>query len=414
MAPHSARARDRPRIVFVNRLFHPDHSATSQLLSDLAFSLCDRFDVVVVASRQRYDDPAATLPARETVRGVTVHRVASTRFRRGGLAGRLVDLASFHGAVWLALARLAGRGDLVVVKTDPPLLSIGAAWAARLKGARVINWLQDVYPEIATALGVRGLDGFLGRRLRALRDRSLVEARDNVVIGERMAAYLRARGAPAGRIRVIPNWIDEETVTPVDHGANPLRRAWDLEGKFVVAYSGNLGRVHEYETMLGAARALRDDPSIVFLMIGGGHATSGLRDAVRAEALANVVFRPYQPGNSLGRSLSVADLHWVSLRPALEDFVLPSKVYGVLAAGRPIIAITAPDGEVARLVAHHGCGVQVDPGDQTGCTRVIRGLACDPDRTARLGAAARAAAAGPFSRRRALARWRETLSAAAE
>jgi colanic acid biosynthesis glycosyl transferase WcaI len=400
------------RLIFVNRLFYPDNSATSQLLSDLAFSLSDVFEVIVIASPQHYDDPGAKLAARERVGGVMVHRVASTRFGRGGLAGRFIDLASFHAAVWLALIRLSRRGDLVVVKTDPPLLSVVAGWGARMKGALLINWLQDVYPEIAVALRVGGLNGFLGRRLRSMRDRSLVEARRNVVIGERMAAHLRARGAPPGRIRVIANWIDEEKITPVDHDANPLRRAWDLEGKFVVAYSGNLGRVHEYETMLGAARALRDDPSIVFLMIGGGHATSGLREAVRAEALPNFVFKPYQPEDSLGQSLSIADVHWISLKPELEDFVLPSKVYGVLAAGRPIIAVTAHGGEIARLVEAHGCGLHVDPGDLAGCTDVVRGLAADPDLAARLGARAREAATGLFSRRRALASWREILTTA--
>ena len=400
-----------PRIVFVNRLFYPDHSASSQLLSDLAFSVADNTEVIVVTSRQRYDDPTAKLPARESIDGVTVHRVAATQFGRSGLAGRVVDLASFHVAVWLTLIALLKRGDVVVAKTDPPLLCVVTRWGADLKGALLINWLQDVYPEIAVALGVRALDGFWGRRLKSLRDRSLIKARHNVVIGERMAAYLRACGAPPERIRVIANWIDEEAVKPIEPAANPLRRAWGLEGKFVVAYSGNLGRAHEYETMLGAARALSTDSSVVFLMIGGGYATSELQAAVQSAALANVLFRPYQSRTSLAQSLSVADVHWISLKPSLEDFVVPSKAYGVLAAGRPIIAVTAPDGEIARLVDHFGCGLQIEPGDYQSFARAVSRLAGDPCLTARLGAAARAAAAGAFSRRVALAKWRETLAA---
>jgi colanic acid biosynthesis glycosyl transferase WcaI len=403
-----------PRVIFVNRLFHPDHSASSQMLSDLAFSVADDFEVIVVAGRQRYGDPGSKLAAREVVRGVRIHRVASTRFGRAGLAGRLIDLASFHGATGLALLRLARRGDVVIVKTDPPLLSIMVAWAARLKQAKLINWLQDIYPEIAVALGVRGLDGVPGRRLKAMRNRALIQARKNVVIGERMAAHLRLCGAPPASIQVIANWIDESAVTPIDHGANPLRRAWGLEDKFVVGYSGNLGRVHEFETMLGAARALRDDPSIVFLMIGGGYATAGLRAAVRDERLANVVFQPYQPADNLRQSLGVADVHWVSLKPPLEDFVLPSKIYGVLAAGRATIAITARDGESARLVEAHGCGLQVDPGDHVGLTSAIRALAGDRAAAARMGGAARTAAMGAFSRRYALAQWRAALTAVAE
>ncbi len=220
-----------PRIIFVNRLFHPDHSASSQLLSDLVFSLADQSEIIVVTSRQSYDDAPARLTGQETVKGVRVYRIASTRFGRGGLSGRLVDLISFDAATWLTLAILLRRDDVVVVKTDPPMLSVVVHWAAGLKGARRVNWLQDVYPEVAAALGVRGVQGFPGRMLRVLRDASLIGARSNVVLGQRMAAHLRARGVPTDRIHVIANWADEETIRPIDHNDNPLRRAWGLFGQ---------------------------------------------------------------------------------------------------------------------------------------------------------------------------------------
>jgi glycosyltransferase involved in cell wall biosynthesis len=165
--------------------------------------------------------------------------------------------------------------------------------------------------------------------------------------------------------------------------------------------------------MLGAARELRNEPSIVFVMIGDGRRAAELRADARSEGLSNILFQPYQSLDGLALSLGVADVHWISLKPALEDLVLPSKVYGVLAAGRPIIAVTASDGEVACLVRDHGCGFQVDPGDTDGFARIVRRLAADPDESARLGAAARAAATGAFSRRGALTKWRETLAAAA-
>jgi colanic acid biosynthesis glycosyl transferase WcaI len=257
---------------------------------------------------------------------------------------------------------------------------------------------------VAAALGVGA--GPAGRLLTALRDASLRRARVNVVLGRRMAERLAA--APADRVRIIANWVDETAVTPVAAADNPLRRAWGLEGAFVVGYSGNLGRAHEYAAMLGAARSLAHDPRIVFLMIGGGHQMQ----ALRAEALPNLRFQPYQDAAGLSQSLSAPDVHWISLRAELEGLIVPSKAYGVLAAGRPILAVTAADGEIARLVAEHNCGLQCEPGDAVGFAAAVRTLADDPDLVRRLGAAARRASETAFSRQAALAAWRTALAAA--
>ena len=157
----------RVRIFFVNRFFYPDHSATSQMLTDLAFALADRgHRITVVTSRLRYDDPVARLPGRETVRGVEIIRLATTGFGRAGLAWRAVDYVTFYlAAAWLLL-RQVRRGDLVVAKTDPPLLSIVTTPVVRLRGAHPVNWFQDIYPEVVTALGMaRG--GFSSRFLCA-------------------------------------------------------------------------------------------------------------------------------------------------------------------------------------------------------------------------------------------------------
>ncbi|HEY2483246.1 MAG TPA: glycosyltransferase family 4 protein [Caulobacteraceae bacterium] len=402
--------RRQPAIIFINRYFYPDLSATSQMLSDLAFDLARDHCVVVITSRLRYDS-RARLPNAETIRGVRVRRIATTGFGRASLLGRSADLVSFHLAASLALLRETRRGDVIVAKTDPPLISVVAGWMASLKRARLVNWLQDLYPEAAVALGVRGLNGGLARALKAVRDASLTRARVNVTVGEQMAARLRELSVPDKRVRVIPNWADETAISPIAAEDKSLCSAWGLEGRFVVAYSGNLGRAHEYETMLGAAALLADIPTIAFLMIGGGHHTDNLREEAQAAGLANIVFRPYQPFELLAQSLGAGDVHWISLRPELEGLIVPSKAYGVLAAGRPIIAVTHAQGEIARLVAAHGCGFQIDPGDAQGFAAVVRRLASEPALVARLGIAARAAATGPLSQRIQLARWRDTLAA---
>src|SRR3954451_23255251 len=185
------------RVLFVNRFFHPDHSATSQMLSDLSFHLAEHgWAVEVVTSRQRYDDARATLPARETVCGVSVRRVWSTRFGRGFLPGRAIDYATFYVSAFFALLRRARSGSTIVALTDPPLISVVAALAAMLRGAKLVNWTQDLFPEVAEALGMRAL-----RILRRVRYWSLRRARDNVALCDSIAARL-----PHGI--VIHNWAD--------------------------------------------------------------------------------------------------------------------------------------------------------------------------------------------------------------
>jgi glycosyltransferase involved in cell wall biosynthesis len=260
------------RIIFLNRFFFPDHSATSQILSDLAFHLAAAgHDIHVITSQQRYDDSRAGLSASEQIRGVTVHRVPTTQFGRSNLVGRGFDYASFYASLWRAVNRIAGPGDILVAKTDPPMLGALAMHAAKRRNAHLVNWLQDLYPEVAMRLGVPFIKGNLGGALTRIRDASLRSATATVVIGERMAAKLRERGIPADRIHVIPNWCDDTAIHPAPEKNNPLRHAWSLEGKFVVGYSGNLGRAHEFETILDAARRLWADTGIIFLIIGGGH-----------------------------------------------------------------------------------------------------------------------------------------------
>src|SRR5579862_115402 len=396
------------RLFFVNRYFHPDHSATSQLLSDLAFDLAAAgHEVHIVTSQQRYDDPRFRLAAEETVRGVHVHRVPTTRFGRARLLSRAVDYLSFYVSAWRALRRLVGRDDVVVAMTDPPLMSVVAMWAVRGRGTRLVNWLQDVYPEVAVQLGVSVLRGPIGTGLRYLRNRSLRAAAANVVVGERMRETISALGVPATSIHVIHNWSDDEQISSRGTRGNPLRLQWRLDHKFVVGYSGNLGRAHEYDTVLAAAEMLRHDPRIVFVFIGGGGQMDELARIVRVRGLdAMFRFIPYQERELLKYSLGVPDIHWISLTPAVEGMIVPSKVYGIAAAGRPIIAITARDGEIARLVSQHGCGLVIEPGHAKELAEEILRLSGDAAAVETMGAQARAMLDAQFTRRQALARWR--------
>lgn len=395
------------KIVFANRFFHPDLAPTGRLAAQLAFDAAAQgLDVHAVTSRQRYEDAAARLPADETVRGVRIHRVWATRFGRGSLAGRALDYLSFYVSVTAALAGLLRRGDVVVAMTDPPLLSVCVAFAALLRGARLVNWLQDVFPEAAVRSGMGLLAGPLGAIARMKRNWSLRRAVVNVVLGERMAVEVGGL-VPGARLRVVPNWADGTAVRPMAPEASTLRREWGLEGKFVVGYSGNLGRAHDCETLLAAARLMGDERDVMFSFVGGGHHFARLR----AAGLVNVKVHDYVPEERLGEALAACDVHLVTLLPAMEGLVVPSKFYSIAAAGRPVIFVGDKDGEIARLVAAHGCGVTVEPGNGAALAAAIRDLRASPGTLRAKGDRARAAFEREWDKPIALARWREVIAA---
>lgn len=395
------------RLVFVNRYFYPDHSATSQMLSDLVFALRDTGrEVHVITSRLLYDDPKTALPAHESVAGVVVHRVWTSRFGRKTSTGRILDYLTFYPSVLLRLLSMLRFGDVAIAKTDPPLISVIVWVATRWRRAMLVNWLQDLFPEVATAVGVRGLSGPLSGMLTALRDRTLKAAAVNVVLGRRTADVLRARGIPEDRLAIIANWADGKAIRPLEASENPLRAEWGLAGKFVVGYSGNLGRVHEFETIVEAAELLRSEAAIVFLFIGSGHKHLALQAETRRRNLSNVVFKPYQPRESLGHSITLPDVQLVSLLPAVEGYVVPSKFYGVLAAGRPVIFIGARDGELAHEIAASECGTTVEPYDAVQLAAFLRQTAREPERARQMGTNARALLESRFDRTHALAKWK--------
>jgi colanic acid biosynthesis glycosyl transferase WcaI len=399
------------RLFFLNRYFHPDHSATSQLLSDLAFHLAaSGRQVHVITSQQRYDDPGSRLPAKEIVNDVHVIRVPTTHFGRAALLGRGFDYLSFYASTWRALRGLVNRDDILVAMTDPPLVSIVAMQTAKRCRAHLVNWLHDIYPEVAVQLGISTLRGPIGSSLSYLRDKTLRTAAANVVVGERMCETIASLGISTENVHVIHNWSDDEQISSVCHADNPLRREWGLDDKFVVGYSGNLGRAHEFDTVLAAGERLRHDPRIVFVFIGGGHRMDELARIVKTRGLqATFRFIPYQDQILLKHSLGVPDVHWISLKPAVEGMIVPSKFYGIAAAGRPTVAIMSRHGEIARLVLEHSCGLVIEPGQADALADAIARLSTDPQSLAAMGARARAMLDSNFTRRRALERWRDVL-----
>lgn len=366
----------RPKLIFVNRVFWPHEAATAQLLTDLAGALAARgWEVHVVAA----GDEATAFE------GVTIHRTGVEPTRR------VARYLHFLRAARRTLHRLIAPGDIVILKTDPPLLAVAATALARTRGAHVVQWIQDIYPEVASA-HVGGWSAPALAPLRWARNRAWRASARCIPVSEDMSATVRAASVPAGHTVALPNWAPQELDTPArpDEVA-AVRRDWQADGKFLVAYSGNLGRVHEFTTILDAAVLLREDTRIRFAFIGGGPRLAEVRAGVALRRLTNIAFHPPQPRARLAAALAAPDAHLVTLRAGFERFVAPSKLAGALAAGRPALFVGPTDSGIAQMLRSESCGVAVAHGDAPALAASISAWSGDASEVARLATGARRA-----------------------
>jgi putative colanic acid biosynthesis glycosyltransferase WcaI len=296
---------------------------------------------------------------------------------------------------------------VIVTLTDPPIVALIAIAASRATNSRFVFLCQDVFPEVA-----RLLENFQGgaiEKLLARIGRYTVKRADVIVaLGETMKRRLvETKNAAPAKIRVIHNWADAEAITPGSKD-NPLARELGLTGKFVVMHSGNVGLSQDVDGLLDVAEQLRDLPDVVIAVVGEGARKAALIAQAERRGLANLRFFPYQPKRRLSESFAIADIFIVSLKRGLAGFIVPSKLYGILAAGRPFVAAVEADCEVAHIAREHGCGVVVEPGDRDAMAAAIRRL--HADRVWRTQLAERARAAGLiYDRRRAVAAYRDLL-----
>lgn len=349
------------KLIFLNRYYWPDHSATSQLLSELAPALSRHsFDVHVITSRLLYDEPYAKLVNEQIQDDVSIHRIYTSRFGRANLIGRAIDYLSFYLFACLKLLRISDYGSVIIAKTDPPMLSVPCSWIAKLRGAKQINWLQDVYPEIVDVLQPGTFPKWLLVLLAKIRNKSLKRSAINVTISNDMAQYLIKQGIPREKVTVIENWVDTDLIRPIPSDKCLLRKEWGLEEKLVIMYSGNMGRSHDIDTIIFAAEKLKDDKDIEFLFVGGGAQKQPMIELTQRLGLQNVLFKDYQPRESLSQSLAVGDIHIVSLKIELTAYIYPSKLYGVLAAGRPVIFIGDENSSLAQYIIQNNLGVVMD------------------------------------------------------
>jgi glycosyltransferase involved in cell wall biosynthesis len=386
----------RTRVLFLNRSFWPDREATGQFLTELCDDLSTDHEVTIVAGPSYHTNDRSSrgfrLWSRERRGKVTIIRTWGTRFSKSNLAGRLVNLGTYYLLAAIVAYRLP-RPDVIVAETDPPLLGALAAMLKRRWECRLVYNVRDLYPDIAEVTGgVRS--PFLLDLLRRGNDYAYERADLIVTLGHDMARRIVDKGVPPDKVVVVPDWVDCGRIRPLD--GNPFRRSFG--DKFVVMYSGNIGLSQQLEAVLEAADRLRDDDRILFAMIGEGARKSWLQERAHAMGLKNVTFLPYQPLENLGESLSAADLHLIPLAPGAAGCLVPSKIYGILAAGRPFIAMMEENAEIAQIARDAKVGFVVRPGNVEALIDAIREAIDSPEHLKQMGARARRLAEVRFDR----------------
>jgi glycosyltransferase involved in cell wall biosynthesis len=387
------------RVCFFNRSYWPDHGATGQLLTELAEDLVREYackvSVVVgppLSTGKTADARARSwIPVRRELRNrVEIFRAASTVFKPQRFTGRAANYLSYFLSACLA-GLWVPRPDVVVSLTDPPIIGLAALLSARRSGARFVFLCQDVFPEVAWLL-----EDFHSAQLNRLLDRInrlLIQKADQVItLGETMRERLiEGKGADPQKVKVIHNWADCSAITPGSK-RNPFSISHGLAEAFVVMHSGNMGLSQNLGTLLDAADRLRSYPDLVLAMVGDGAKRQALEARARSQRLTNIHFFRYQPKESLRDSFASADVFVVSLKRGLAGYIVPSKLYGILAAGRPYVAAVEEACEVATITRQYDCGLLVEPGDAKALADKILSLYYDRALAQRLGANARRAA----------------------
>lgn len=404
---------DEPSIVLVSQFFHPDTSANSVVLSELAIGLADRgMDVSVVTTRPSYTegDRAAEVPKRETYEGVSVRRLPATRFdRNDGIAKRMVNELTFFLAAFVYLL-IRRRGDVLLLPTAPTFLPI-AGRPLRSRGYLPVPIVMDLYPSMAVQLGYITETSPIRRLWDWMNQRAYRTAATVITIGETMADRIQSEYGPCD-VQVIHNWEDGEFIQPQDKQNNQFAESYGFDEQFTLVYSGNLGQHHDLESLVGAVAILESEgvPSFELVFIGEGGKKEKLQRMVDERGLDSVTFLPYQPVDVLPDSLTSGDISVVTMAQGVEGLCVSSKFYTALASGQAVLAVSSHEAEIAHVVERTGCGIHVDPDSPEAVADAVRVWIQNPDKVEEMGEKAREVFEAEYTKDIAIDSYRRVLT----
>ncbi len=413
MKPAASSTARRARLWIVSELYYPEQTSTGYFVTRIAEGLASDMPIEVVSAQPTYSEHGMRAPRRETRHGVLIHRVRSTHFGKDRLVLRALNIATITISVgWFALTRFRW-GDRLMVVTNPPTLPPVLGLIARMKGMRGFLLVHDVYPEVLVAGGLLQPHSALYRLLRPffaatfrLFDRVLVLGRD-------MATLVARKIGEGGesRLSIIPNWGDPDEISPLARDGNAFLLAHRIDEPCVIQFSGNIGRTHDVETVLETAARLGTRADIRFVFVGYGGKAGAVQDRIDREGLKQVMLAPRQPREMLAAMLSSATATIISFVDGMLGLSVPSRMYNVMAAGVPIIALADPVSELSRTVTEEDAGWTLPIGAVDALSDLIAYLATPEGmaEAARRGANGRAAVLRRYTFEHVLAQYRELI-----
>lgn len=408
-------------VLLLNQAFYPDVVATAQHGKDLADELVRRgHRVTAVASRSIYGKSGAVLPKTEDlpVAGGTspihIRRVGASIFGKAGYAARIADFALFYLLAFFKVTTTS-RPDVVVSFTTPPFIGLVGIVNRWFRGSKAVYWVMDLYPDLPVACGVMKPAGIATRFFERVNRFILKHSDVSVVLGRCMRDRVLGKDTPDERVRMISIWSDTTGMDPIEPAENPVRGAMGIPAAdTVVMYSGNFGIGHDAQTICRAMKRLDGRQGLRFEFVGGGKRRGEVEKYIAAEGLKNARWHEYAPREKLGPSLAAGDIHLISLKEGVEGIMVPSKLMGIMAVGRPSIFVGDPTSEVARVLTETSSGLVVREGDDAGLAQAIERLAGDSALRRQMGENARRALHGQYDADTACRRWVELLEQVVE
>jgi glycosyltransferase involved in cell wall biosynthesis len=378
------------KLSIITQFYPPDYAATGQLIEELAKKLSELgLDVKVFTGQPGYAFQKKSAPAVEILERLKIKRSRVARMWHQRIRGKAASGFLFCLRAGIHLLKKSNRGDVLLVTTAPPFLPVIGLLANLFFKLPYVCLLYDIYPDIAVELNVVSPHHWVVKLWNFINKLSWKRAKNIIVLSSTMKERIVAKCPEiANKIDVIHNWADPNLIVPIAKEDNWFARQLDSIERFTVLYSGNLGRCHDLETVMEAAKILQKEP-IEFVFVGNGAKSKICQSKVQEWELQNCRFLPYQDKENLPYSLTAGDLSLVSISAGIEGLVAPSKLYGALAAGRPIAAICEPHSYLCELLDDAKCGTTVDNGDAQSLAEFIRQLAKDRDLCDRMGKAGR-------------------------
>ncbi len=400
------------RLWVVTELYYPEETSTGYHMTRIAEGLSNDLDVKALCGQPNYSLRGVRAPKHEFHNGVEIFRAAATTLNKDVIAFRLINMITLSITVFFKAIFRFNAGDRVLVVTTPPTLPFVVAIASLLRGAQYTLLIHDIYPEILFAVGKSKESSMLATTMNFFNRWLYKHASTIIAIGRDMKALLEAKTAGLdSSIAVIQNWAELETVHPEPREKNTLLDGLGLMDKFVLLYAGNMGHSHDIETIVEAAKMLNDREEIHFIFLGSGAKEPWLKREVTQEKMKNVTLLSPQPRSEQVTFLNACDVSIVSLAKKMWGVSMPSRTYNILAAGKPILALTDPDSELSIVIDEDRIGWHAEAGNPVDLVKAIISIYENRESLGERGQRARTSAMEKYSLETAISKYRSVLSA---